>query len=321
MVYLKNIFKIMFAFIIAFSINEMFVRHIIGYPTFGLDKKLSGIRSAQGGWQNIWIPHSYYWNVEGGNIVEKRNNYGLPGEDVNIDADSKIIFLLGDSYSESLQVKKESMASTIFQNSLNQLDKKFKVINLSCSGHDPYDLYLRTKYYSSIFNPEWLILILESDKLSWIQRNKNIDFKFDINNVNEMTGLSYNLQKILRNNSSSLNLFIYNLLSKENSGNLITQGETQLTNSEIEKKDYSILTNILKQYVLEYKNRFIIVSVSPDEELNKELKNFSHNYNAKIFYENLLEKEYRFSSHLNESGNSALGNLLFNSFRSVISQK
>lgn len=88
---MKKTFVIIIAFIAAIFINELIVRFAIGYPSFGLDKKVQGIRSpfVQGGWQNLYKPNSYYWNVEGGNIKERRNNYGLPGNDVIINDKKK----------------------------------------------------------------------------------------------------------------------------------------------------------------------------------------------------------------------------------------
>ena len=90
---MNRFITIIIAFIFAFILNELFVRFVIKYPNYGVEKKMIGIR-ADDQVQNIFKPYSKYWNVEGGNRVFKRNNLGLPGTDVNISNSSKYILFL-----------------------------------------------------------------------------------------------------------------------------------------------------------------------------------------------------------------------------------
>lgn len=309
---MKKVFIIVVAFIFAFIFNELFVRYIIGYPTYGLNKKVQGISSR--GWAYLMNPHSKYWNVEGGNIVEKWNNYGLPGNDIILNDSSKIIFLLGNSHIESLQVSREKMASTIFQNFLNNNGYNYTIVNLACSGHNAYDLYFRIKYFEKTFNPDLLILVLINSDKKRFKGYKDIDFNININAGMENTNSFYLIEKYLRNASASINLYRYlvrDIFSKENINKELIEESGNIIEKKYENK---ILDIVLTKYHEEYGNKFILMSVASEEEFNNHLKYFCTNLKINFACRNLRKPEFRFTGHFNEKGNYELGKFLFETF-------
>lgn len=314
MVYLKNILIILVAFFCAFILNEILTRYAIGYPTYGLDKKVAGIRSSQGGWQNLWQPYSEYWNVEGGNIIEKRNNYGLPGSDIIINDSSKIVFLLGDSYLESLQVKKDFMATTVFQKLLLLNNYNVSVINLAYSGHDPYDLYYRAKYFNKIFQYDYIILVLESDNIDWLKRHNKLDFKIPEDIGQENTEKIYTIQKQLRNASATINLFAKSLFTKSNTTENENNEKTEKDIKNNENIDYKLLEIVLLQYFREFNDKFILIDISSDTRLSSKLNIISAKNKINYIHKDLMNSENRILAHFNEKGNSELGKLIFESF-------
>ena len=101
------------AAISATLLTELAVRYILGFPTYGVDKKLLGIKSSTST-SNIFYPHSKYYNVEDGYKVYKRNNLGLYGKDVSWNKNDTLIYVLGSSYLEAAPTPPDSMAVSHF---------------------------------------------------------------------------------------------------------------------------------------------------------------------------------------------------------------
>lgn len=318
---LKKSFYIILSFLTAFLINELFVKYIIGYPSLGLEKELYGIRSSQGGWQKIYFPYSKYWNVEGGNITEKYNNWGLPGEDIIKDT-SKVIFLLGDSFMECLQMKKNDMASSVFQRMLQNDDVRYSVINLSASGHDVYDLYLRKSYYSKIVKPEYIMLVLHSANTNWLLRHHKIDFVLNPDVGKEKKSFIFLLQKCARNSLSSVNLYVQSFKNADPSLMKRT-GDLNLEYNEninTPLPDYSLLDKVLLKYSEEYGGRFILLSVTPDKNLNFHLFELHQKTGIKYFQKDISIPQNRINviGHLTKEGNIKLAQFLYESFETVL---
>ncbi len=142
---------------------------VLGFPRYGVECK---VRYRNGGavWTNIRYPHSSDFNVEGWKSV-KYNNFGLPGSDIN-SLDSLIV-VLGSSFVEALQYDSDQIATSVFQRQLDQSGISIQVMNLGCSGHDPYDSWFRLKYYEQKhgFFTQGVILVINSDNLDWFSRH------------------------------------------------------------------------------------------------------------------------------------------------------
>lgn len=316
---INKITVVITSLLVALFINEMVVKYAIGYPTFGLDKKVSGIRSpfSESGWQNLYTPYSKYWNVEGGNIVEQRNNFGLPGNDITMNEKTNAVYVLGDSYLEAFQMKRDKMATVIFQHFINNEKLDFSVVNLAYSGHDPYDLYFRLKYFETMFRRGYVILVLPSDKLDLLKRSKNLDFTLAGKQVAEKSGIGYKVEKILRNSFASFNLFKY-LFEEEREIGAEKQNKLIERNKDYDYSDkYLLLDNVVIQYYKEYGKDFLLLSTASDTSLNKHLEEFCNNNNINFTQDNISETDYRINGngHLNEKGNAKLGEFLSKAFK------
>lgn len=303
---MKKLLKIILAFIMTFVLNELFVRVVIKYPTYGVEKKMYGIL-ANNQAQNIFKPYSKYWNVEGGNKVFRRNNLGLPGSDVIIIDSSKFIFVMGSSYVEAYQVDPDSMASTIFAKKIKKIAPNYEVLNLGCSGHDVMDSYLRAMYYSQIYKPEIVILVIDSDYKSWFRENTFLET--DKLNFNQKSDWVTNIVIKLRNNFSFFNLAANSLNSKSKE---INQIKNESVTAEL--NDYSNMKGAIHMFINEFKQSFICISISDKTKMNKILKAELLNYECSYYVdEENKGTEFRIngSGHLNKKGNKKLGEFIY----------
>ena len=306
-------------FIVALVINEIILSLIIGFPKYGVEKKVMGIRKSEGGIQNVYKPYSEFWNVEGGNKVFKRNNLGLPGADVKINDSSKLIYVLGDSYVEASQYSPDSIATSIFKNNLDSIyaNNKLCVINLGCSGHDPYDLFFRSKYFESIYKPDYVLLVLNRDFSDWLVRHKK-PFNFTIDD-NSFQSVNSNIMQIImfcRNNSALFNLFVEsNKKDVDKTIADVSESNTKKVENNFNNKDYSDLFEVLGRFNESY-NNFLVISIVTDEGFNLELEKFASGKNIKLTCENLIKPDYliKGKGHLNIEGNRELGNLLTSAY-------
>lgn len=305
------------AFIIAFGINELFVRYVIGYPTQGIDKQIRGIGDLSGSYY-LSKPYSKYWNVEGGNITEYRNNYGLPGNDIIITDSTKKIILLGNSYLTATQVKKEKMASTIFQKELKKIDSNYYVINLAADGHDVYGLYLRMKYFENIFDkPYKVILVLTDDNVKLLKRNKDIKFENYEKDWKENKTLSFQTQKIIRNTFASVNLLRHLDRDKKEAIEIENKTKDGIASDRKSNNYYSQLDSVLLKFKENHGRKFIVLSISNDTELNEHLKQLLEINSIYFSTENIIKFENIFLAHLNEKGNNDLGLFMYKVFKNT----
>ena len=94
----------------------------------------------------------------------------------------------------------------------------YDVVNLGCSGHDPYDSYFRLKYFEKALNlsTEQVILIVNSDNQSWFERHpKPLSFEIPRSFGEKNQDRMVNLQIKLRNMSSLVNLYVNGLLKAD----------------------------------------------------------------------------------------------------------
>lgn len=309
---MKKLLTILAAFIFSFIIIELFVRYIIKYPSYGVEKKMYGIR-ADNHAQNIFKPYSKYWNVEGGNQVYKRNNLGLPGTDIHVSDSAKYIFVLGSSFVEALQVPPEKMATSIFAQKLKKNNPSYEVLNLGCSGHDAMDSYLRTLYFAGFFNPQKVILILESDHLGWLKGNQPI--KNDTIKIQfvEKNNLLTKLNKLIRNNSSFIEMIFRSIGRNIENKN----GEDSKKNMQnIQDEINAIYTKIFNFYKKQFPNKFEIILIGKDYSFNNNITAIAKNLKIRTYSGNICTKENCFngSGHLNIKGNKELGEMLHEKF-------
>jgi len=309
---IKKAAIIFLAAISAILLTELAVRYILGFPTYGVEKKLLGIKSSTAT-SNIFYPHSKYYNVEDGYKVYKRNNLGLYGKDVSWNKNDTLVYVLGSSYLEAAQTPPDSMAVTHFQKLIDEAGAPYKVINLGRSGHDPYDLYFRLSWFERQFGCGKVILVLEDDYQEWLERHKH-PLSSNLSGVfgKEVNYLSSRIAVTLQNISSIAYLF----------RNTIKNGNIEENEFlKYHEEDKSDLSNDLASCLLIYKNKygnsFHLLSITDNERLNESLKQFSKT-SMICFHQkeiNIPEFKIKGVGHLNSRGNEVLGKSLYECIR------
>jgi hypothetical protein len=319
MVPMKKGILIIFAILLSFTINEIFVKYIIQYPTWGVKDKIMGIRSSQNGIQNEFLPYSKYWNVEGGNKVFHRNNLGFVGIDVDTSINMKAIIVLGSSFIEAQQVPPESSAVSIFYAKIKINYPIYQVINLGYSGHDPYDSYLRLLYYEKYFHPSKVLLVLNSNSIEWLNRH-NYPFNFEKNNNigKKQSSIKTILMKYLRNHLTSFNLSANYLLNNNDNDDKKAEHENKYYQQDkLNAQQMVKLFYCLTAYQKIYLNNFVCVSVISDSMSNKIINKWCNDNKVNYIYREDISKSencLRGSGHFNQNGNILLGNFLYDAF-------
>jgi hypothetical protein len=310
---MKKVFIILFAFVCALIATELFVTYVIGYPKYGVTEAVH-YRQGKEYWMNMWKPYSSYWTVEGGNKVFRRNNLGLPGTDINAESETKIA-VLGSSFIEAYQVRPEMMATSVFNKLLTNSRIDAAVYNLGCSGHDPYDMWFRIKYFESKESFDTVIMILETDFSFKMKSYKEpLSYKPDARFASINNSLKLRLANALRNYSSFVALVLY--------GRTIAKLETDSpeTRKTISFTRILELTPQLSDCLINFRNkygkRFTLVTITEVPEFNRKLESFCsakgiNYYNKPMFRQELLIKG---AGHLNERGNRELGKVLYNAY-------
>jgi hypothetical protein len=304
--------------LVAFIINELFVKYIIQYPTWGGKDKIMGIRSSQNGIQNEFLPYSKYWNVEGGNKVFQRNNLGFWGIDVDTNINMNAIIVLGSSFIEAQQVPPESSAVSIFFAKIKKNDRNYQVINLGYSGHDPYDSYLRLLYYEKYYHPSKVLLVLNSNNIEWLNRhNYPFNFEESDNFGKKQSGIKIKSMKFLRNHLSSFNLIANFIVNSDENVKNAESGQTNTNKNTSLVQQLIKLFDCLKAFKKKYANNFLCVSVNSDSISNKIIDKWCIDNKVNFIYrEDILKPEncLHGAGHFNQAGNTLLGNLLYDAF-------
>ena len=293
----------------------MLVSHVLQYPDYGVLQK---VRYRKGGatWTNIRQPNAEVFNVEG-NTTTSLNNYGLPGSDI-VNFDNPVV-LLGSSYVEALQYQPEEIASSIVEDEIIVFEPSIDVVNLGCSGHDPYDSYFRLKYYvkAQKFNPKQVILIIDSDYEKWFARHpKPLNFELPRNFGERNQDALVNLQIKLRNASSLVNLYVNGLIKTDDEPPENTEHSDDGTSKAAPngmKQPYfgPELKDCLLAFDREYEN-FKVVSILDSKAFDLALRGFCENNRIEYEYFPLTTPAYLIggAGHLNKQGNEALGKAL-----------
>lgn len=316
MVVIRRLFLLIFTIILSLIFSEIFVAKVIGYPAYGVKYKVRYRKGAET-WTNIRKPHAQIYNVEG-RIRTNYNNFGIPG--IDVEKIENPVVVLGSSYVEALQHKPEKIATSIFQKRLDNAGFRTTVINLGCSGHDPYDSWFRLKYYEKLlnFSSQDVILVVNSDNKDWFDRHpKPFDFTLadDFGQINKRTTTRALIT--LRNASSYAEICV-NAFKKRNTTN--TNGEEVIGNESMLRVEPDLseeMKECLLQFNQSYTN-FKVVSVLDDQGFNSPLSKFCFATNIDCIVKPIAKPENMINGagHLNEMGNQLLGEVLTDVYNS-----
>jgi hypothetical protein len=316
---LKKVFLLILSFITALIIVEFIVGDIFDYPTYGTQYKVKYRKSTEETWSNIRKPYAKVLNIEG-KTKTYYNNLGLPGVDItNI---NNPIVILGSSYVEALQFDPEDIATSLFQKKLNEEGNDISVINLGCSGHDPYDSWFRLKYFEQFlkFKPQAVFLVLNSDNREWFSRHpKPLDFSFspDFGEINNKSIV--HIFTILRNNSNFIALLIEGVKAKTGEQD---NEDVKTENKSISQVVSEEMKECINKFSAEYKN-FIVISILNDNSFNEDLAEYCHQNSILYVIQPLKKPEFLLNGagHLNKKGNEELGLLLYKAYSEFIKAK
>jgi len=320
-VQIKKIFLFVLSFVTAFILVELFLQYVIGFPTYSVEKKLTGIRGSASGTQNIFIPNSTFFNVEGGLQIYRRNNLGFTGLDVDTINRKEFIAILGNSYLEAYQVPPESTAVGILQISLQNGGSNYQVVNLGNSGHDPMDLLYRLYYYDQFFHFKKIILVIPASQSDWLNRQPSLKFSPQ-KIVENKAGLSKYLIP-LRNHSVFLDLFAKTINAKEQQGDAVPEIETPQKRQKTELKYDAEYDNKLKQVVTQYNSlypgKIAIINIGENEleTIPDSTKNYILSSNIRYLWRPINKPINKINGkgHLNTTGNRELGKTLYELFK------
>ena len=316
---MRKALLIIIAFISALILSELIVAYFVKYPSYGVEKKIK--ISGSNSYQNIYKPYSKYWNVEGGNRIFSRNNFGVPGIDLDLSNNKSNIFVLGSSYVEAYQIPPETISTSILNRLLEKEFPNYQVINFGASGHDPYDSWLRTKYYEKKLKPSFVILVIQSTYEQWFKRHKHpLDFDFS-KLGKENRSISTLIQIKLRNNSHLLNLFAQYLKKvgksqKKRTENQVKKEEILIEYSSIPEDLYTCV----KEFDKQFGDQFFLISIINDDEVNEKIKYFCHENMINFSYSPITKSKNKINGvgHLNIQGNKLLGELMYETLKTNI---
>ncbi len=315
---MKKLLLLAAAGITALLVAEAIVAFGIGYPRYGVKERLN-ISDFQE-FQNIYYPHTKFWNVEGGNRVFSRNNLGFPGIDVQISEESKNILMLGNSVLEALQVEPEDMATSLLHFKLNKEDPDYQVINLACSGQSPYDLWIRMAYYEKLYEPHFLIMVMQNTFTARLEKHPhplNFDELEDLGMRDER--LFIKVQKFFRNHSHFANLLAHGYTSYRGFMRL-KKSDQKWQNLESGDEEMVVSQDFLDtidNFHEKYGTKFVLISIIENGRVNSKLEEYCGHNNIQFGYIPLHTSAHQIGGegHLNEGGHKILGEFLYETYK------
>jgi len=317
---------LLLAFLIAFLISEFIVSEIIQFPTYGAEQLVCYTpgKDPWGDplWTPIWKANSFHYTAEGRKRIQC-NNFGLPG--INIVFSEEPIVVLGSSFVMGFECHAESIATSLLQRYIDSTGQKDTVMNLGGIHHDPYMAWCRLRYFENKygFHPKRVILVTEQGFYRWMEpypRPLNLEYT----NYQEMpiTALTRTAD-YLRNTYGYCNLvetgwgprqWFKKLL-------LIPKRIVRKAHRVIKDKPTPIpaeadtispdLLDVFSAFSETYPS-FMLVSISSNDKLNKQLENYCSSQCIDFIYEPLMTPENRIfgKGHLNNLGHQKLYHLL-----------
>lgn len=310
----KRILLLFTCIVLGFLLSELVVSKVLRCPTYGVAYK---VRYRIGGayWTNIRKANAKIYNVEG-KIFTGYNNLGLPGIDVaNI---YNPIAVLGSSYVEALQLPPGHTATSEFQRKIHEHAGDSTVLNLGCSGHDPYDSWFRLKYFERKlgFKTDDVILVLNSDDSAWFKRHPNpLVFELPKDFGRKNTSFPVLGMIFLRNSSSIIELLAKSIKSDDEP----RDGTANKAASKSEAINHDSISTELKMCLDAYKHdykRFVVVSIYNNPSFNDALAKYCDANSIQHVISPIAKPQmmYNGSGHLNAEGNKQLGQMLYEAY-------
>ncbi len=316
---MKRLFLLVLALIVSFLLTELLVSSVIGYPKYVTGSRKFFLDYAIGPYKTLtWrAPRYPSWSVEGGNVLLRYSNVGLPGPDIDLSNNAGYVAVLGNSYIEGMQVSPDESAVAYLNNSLQQKGSRLQAINLGSSAHDPYVLWYRLLFFEHFFKIDKVILVYER-----FSRMRSYFSRWDLDSINFPDSLQFqelqmsNRKKVfdaVRAESSFMNIMTTFKNKDTRSNNETTPSASKSASQNVDQQTFMTLKAALSAFHRRYGANFAFVSLMRDNPFKADLDSFCTaegiNYlqnDTLIVPENLINGE----GHFNKKGHEQLGKLL-----------
>ncbi len=235
-----------------------------------------------------------------------RNGFNNDEELYKTKKEAKTIIILGDSYTEALQVKREKNFSHQTMKYLEEQNDPSKIFNLGLSGLSMADYILFCENYKKKYNPDILIIqVTESDffldaisksKIVYIEESKQ---EYSINlNQNYESRLQQVLTKIYEplNDTQRIAMLLPFLQYMKQKAEQLYQKQTTKVNPINEQKQYDrkLLEWELKTLKEKYNIPIVLVyipttpiiengkAITRDDEFSPILKSYAKKYDIEV---------------------------------------
>ena len=324
---LHKILVLIAALLASAVLTDLFIRFAVNFPPTSIAQPYhvypNDSYKNTVAYENIYRPYAKYFTNEKDFRIFQKNNYGLPGLDITEQGKTNI-FLIGNSYVESLPTPPHLLASSIFMDLLQgHYGTQYQVVNLGLGGQTPYYGLYRLKFWSQKIKPDYVILVLESFMLKNAEKQPDSMFVDD-----KKFGLPVT---IFENKPIASLCAISSFAHVVNSG-IFYANNARKQSLESKKKTSKptpdsncvkddLVYHRLLQTILEYKkmygDNFLLYSLL-DKKWNELLYKDCATYKIKFSSDSKIRKnaDYHLGNwgHFNNQGNKALGYELYRLF-------
>lgn len=327
---LLTTFLIISSIVVSVLLAEVSVRYLCNFPPAGITNLYhiypNDAYVDKNSYENVYKPYAKYFNNECGYKVYRKNNYGLPGLDID-DAGKQNVVVLGNSYIESRATPPHLLATSIFMKFLQvRYPNKFQVINLALGGQTPYFGLYRLKFWSPKIKPDYVILILEGNMIGNTKSFSEDKFTLPKDFGTPITDLKITALSSICSLSSYVNLLRNGI---KYSKNIITQHNENI--QKIDEKEsaedkitvYKKMLYAIKEYYGQYGDKFLLFSLL-DNEWNEQIKQECVKYNINFYCDSKIRSIANYQlkkGHFNNKGNEALGYKLYLIFNNQLGVK
>ncbi len=303
----------------AFVVCEGFLAYIVKYPKFKVGSEEYLLDKDLGPYSKLKTYPAHYMLLgkEDKTCVIKKNNFGLPGTDIIHDGNTKKIFILGNSFIEANQYEGDYIATSIMQNTLRKSGFNVSIYNLGSSGHDPYILWYRAKFFEKLYKPDLVVLVFESYSRLGLYFNR---WKFPLAfELSDDFGERVNhdrLKEAIDNVKGNSRLFtlllcLRNTIVSDDAGSDSDKHQNKYSDKVI----YNMLVDCLAHFSRDYNDKFMFLSIMSDNPYESELNDFCAENSITYAHKPSITRQTNLingNGHLNKRGNYELGKLLTN---------
>lgn len=277
------------------------------------------------GWKGTASPQGLKTKIKFGAREARQYKTNLNGFiefEENPDPKKKTLFLVGDSYTQAIEVNHGEAYYESFK-------EKFNLFVFAASGYGTYQEYLVLKKYLPLIKPDLVLLqfcsndfINNSFELSRIDKQNMAPFKRKfLNKKKILTSESFS-QGLFKHSRAVMFLYTNYILLKASEPSLdvlIDSGRFNLGELKLELSHTMDLLSLVKNLVHEHKSDLLIFNISSEGPLKQaysgiinELKITSLDSTIQDLHENTLIYATD-GSHLNKKGHQILGSKLLES--------